>query len=108
MEALANGRAGKKLDAKTLKKLREIALLRSQLLQKISKLRGKKRSVEECLKLPGTVKGRIQLRRALRATPFPRYEPALNRPGILIRTEADGTRKRGRFIGRKFKIVPEA
>jgi len=109
MEALANGRIGKKLDKKTLRKLREIALLRGQLLQKVSKLeaqlRGKERSVEECLKLPGTAKGRNQLRRALRATPFPRYEPAKNRPGILIRTEADGTSKRGRFVGRKFEVL---
>ena len=109
MEALANGRVGKKLDKKTLKKLREIALLRGQLLRKVSKLeaqlRGKERSVEECLKLPGTAKGCDHLRRALRMSPFPRYEPAQNRPGVLVRTEADGTKKRGRFVGRKFEVL---
>ena len=78
MEALANGRAGRKLDKETLKRLREIARVRSELLQKLGELAaqqgGKKRNVEECLKLPGTTKGRGYLKKALQATPYPRYE----------------------------------
>ena len=39
--------------------------------------------------------------------PFPRFEPAADRPGILVRTEADGTRTVGRFVQRRFEPVDE-
>jgi hypothetical protein len=39
----------------------------------------------------------------LRSRPFPHYEPAPNKPGMLVRIEAGGKRIVGRFLGRQFK-----
>jgi len=46
--------------------------------------------------------GRERVANTLEAGPFPHYAPHPDRPGILIRTEADGTRTSGRFIKRQF------
>jgi hypothetical protein len=50
----------------------------------------------------GDPKGRRRLAAHLATLPFPHYEPAPGRPGMLVRTEADGTRTVGRFSNRRF------
>jgi len=53
----------------------------------------------------GARAGRQRLDAHLAARPFPHFEPAPGRPGLLVRIEADGTRRVGRFVNRKFKIT---
>jgi hypothetical protein len=53
----------------------------------------------------GTKAGRERLEAHLAARPFPHFEPAPGRPGLLVRTEADGTRRVGRFVNREFKVT---
>ena len=49
--------------------------------------------------------GRDRLKAQLVARPFPHFEPAPGRPGLLVRTEADGRRSVGRFVNREFKVA---
>ena len=88
-----------------------VSALRSKLLKAQSALaalkRGEKKTVEECMDLVGTGEGRLNLEQVLAKTPFPHYQAVPGEPGVLIRTEADGTRSRGEFIGRAFRpFVP--
>lgn len=55
-----------------------------------------------CLDSVDSPEGRSRVSDHLKSLPFPHYEPAPNRPGFLVRTEADGTRTVGRFIKRLF------
>ncbi|MGC4119326.1 MAG: hypothetical protein QM765_33125 [Myxococcales bacterium] len=41
----------------------------------------------------------------LDARPFPHFEPAPGRPGLLMKIDEDGTRTVGRFVNRKFRRV---
>ena len=50
----------------------------------------------------GTTAGQCRLNEVLQRKPFPHYEAVQDRPEYLIRIEADGTRKVGRFVGRQF------
>jgi hypothetical protein len=50
--------------------------------------------------------GRQRVVDYLKSTPFPHYAPVAGSPGLLIRVDADGTRTRGRFVGRAFKADP--
>lgn len=49
--------------------------------------------------------GRRRVADHLKSLPFPHYEPAPGRAGLLVRTEADGTRAVGRFVNRRFTPV---
>lgn len=49
--------------------------------------------------------GRRRVADHLKSLPFPHYEPAPGRAGLLVRTEADGTRTVGRFVNRRFTAV---
>lgn len=51
----------------------------------------------------GTPKGRRRLERYLKSTPYPHFEGVPGRPEILIRIDKDGTRTRGKIVGRRFK-----
>ena len=66
---------------------------------------GKTKALSSCLDSVDTPSGRRRVIDQLRSRPFPHYEPDPKRPGILIRTEADGTRSVGRFIDREFKAI---
>jgi hypothetical protein len=57
-------------------------------------------SLSECLASWDTPAGRARLRAHLQRLPYPHYEPGPE-PGLLIRTDADGTRTLGRFVGRR-------
>lgn len=63
----------------------------------------KAQPISEAIASVNTLAGREQLTAYLNAQPFPHYEPDANEPGVLIRTEADGTRTLGRFVNRKFQ-----
>lgn len=60
------------------------------------------RPLSECLAAVGTRKGQQQLAKVLQQRPFPHYEPAPDRPGHLVRIDANGTRTTGRFVQRRF------
>jgi hypothetical protein len=65
----------------------------------------KVKPVSECLKSVDTPEGRRRLKDYLQTQPFPHYEPHPKKSRLLVRTEANGARTVGRFIGRKFKAI---
>lgn len=50
----------------------------------------------------GTTPGRERLSRVLQGRPYPHFEAAEERPGFVIKIDADGTRTVGRFVQRVF------
>jgi hypothetical protein len=60
-------------------------------------------SLAKILDEVGAPKGRRRLRAYLRTTPFPHFEGVPGRKDLLIRIDADGTRTRGKFVGKRFK-----
>lgn len=52
-----------------------------------------------------TPAGRQRVVRALHAQPFPHYEPAPDKPGLVYRVTEEGERTLGRFVGRRFIAV---
>lgn len=64
---------------------------------------GAARPLSECLAIVDTDAGRQRVRDYLESQPYPHYEPAPDAPGLLIRIDQDGTRTRGRFVGREFQ-----
>ncbi len=63
---------------------------------------GRVKPLSACLDSVDTEEGRRRVKDYLERLPFPHYEPAPDRPGMLVRIEADGTRSVGRFINRQF------
>ncbi len=56
--------------------------------------------------LVGTVdtpEGRLRVAEHLKDEPYPHHEVAPDRPGLLLKIEADGTRTLGRFMNREFR-----
>jgi hypothetical protein len=49
--------------------------------------------------------GRQRVTDVLRGRPFPHYESAPDAPGVVIRTDKNGTQTRGRFVGRQFRAL---
>jgi hypothetical protein len=49
--------------------------------------------------------GRRRVAEHLQSRPFPHYEQAPGRPGMLIRIDARGKRTLGRFVRRRFKAA---
>jgi len=66
---------------------------------------GAARPFSDCLDAVESSEGRERLSEYLAARPYPHYESAPDRPGLLVRTEANGMRTVGRFVNRKFKVV---
>src|SRR5205809_2915934 len=60
------------------------------------------RPLSQCLESVATSDGRLRVEKYLEAQPYPHYQPVKDQPGLLLRTEADGTRTTGRFVNRKF------
>ena len=58
----------------------------------------------KCLESVDTEAGRLRVAQYLNTQPYPHYEPAPDHPGLLIRIEEDGSRTRGRFVGREFRV----
>lgn len=57
-----------------------------------------------CLTSVDSKEGHHRVIDHLKSRPFPHYEAAPNRPGMLVRIEEDGTRTIGRFVKRQFTI----
>lgn len=49
--------------------------------------------------------GRKRVTDFLQSQPFPHFEPDPDRPGMLVRIDADGQRTVGRFVNRVFRGV---
>lgn len=64
--------------------------------------RGGARPLAELLEEVDQPAGRRRLAEHLASVPYPHYEPHPDRAGLLIRTDADGTRTVGRFVKRVF------
>jgi hypothetical protein len=56
-----------------------------------------------CLAEADTATGRERVKAFLASGPYPRFEPAPDRPGLLVKIDEDGTRTVGRFVNRKFQ-----
>ena len=61
--------------------------------------------LSECIRKIGTPEGQRRLMEVLRQRPFPHYEGVPDQPDLLLRIEADGSRKVGRFVGDDFVEV---
>ncbi len=66
---------------------------------------GADQPLSACLESVDSAEGRRRVAEYLREQPFPHYEPAPGKPGMLVRIEEDGTRTVGRFVHRKFEVV---
>ena len=66
---------------------------------------GKDMPVSECFATVNTSEGRRRVAEYLATRPFPHYEAAPGKTGLLVRIEADGTRTVGRFVDREFKAM---
>lgn len=66
---------------------------------------GAERPLSELLSRPGTAAGDAKVADYLKTRPFPHYEAAPGRPGLLVRIDAKGRRTLGRFVNRQFKAV---
>jgi len=69
------------------------------------KQRGGALTLSDALRTVDTPEGQARLRKHLSERPFPHFEAAPGRPGLLVRVEEDGTRTVGRFVNRKFRPV---
>jgi hypothetical protein len=58
--------------------------------------------LSECLESVDTPEGRERVADFLRGGPFPHYQPHPDRPGLLVRIDADGSRTVGRFVNREW------
>lgn len=67
---------------------------------------GKVQPLSACLASVDSPEGRRRVVEYLDSRPFPHYEPAPGKPGVLIRIDADGTRTAGRFVDRRFQPAP--
>ena len=63
---------------------------------------GDARPLSASLESVETAEGRERLSAHLQASPFPHFEAAADRPGLLVKIEEDGTRTVGRFVQRVF------
>lgn len=69
---------------------------------------GKALPLSACLEMVNTAAGRKRLTNYLASRPYPHFEPVPGRPGLLLRTEADGRKTVGRFVRREFLPVSSA
>ncbi|MCA9216359.1 MAG: hypothetical protein KDB27_24995 [Planctomycetales bacterium] len=66
---------------------------------------GDERSLSELISSVDQAVGRSRVVDYLESQPFPHYEPVPDQPGLLIRTEEDGTQVVGKFAQREFVPV---
>jgi hypothetical protein len=63
------------------------------------------RPLSACLESVDSDAGRRRVATFLESQPFPHYQPHPDRPGMLVRIDADGQRTVGRFVNRQFRPV---
>ena len=63
------------------------------------------RPLSGCLKSVDTAEGRQRVVDFLESRPFPHYQPHPDRPGLLVRIDANGRRTVGRFVKRQFQPI---
>jgi hypothetical protein len=63
------------------------------------------RPISACLESADSPEGRWRVADFLQNQPFPHYEQHPDRPGMLIRIDADGQRTPGRFVNRQFRPI---
>jgi hypothetical protein len=61
------------------------------------------RPLSACLESVDSPAGRRRVAGFLQSQPFPHYQPHPDRPGMLVRIDADGQRTVGRFVNRQFR-----
>jgi hypothetical protein len=61
------------------------------------------RPLSACLESVDSDAGRRRVANFLGSQPFPHYQPHPDRPGMLVREDADGQRTVGRFVNRQFR-----
>ena len=66
---------------------------------------GRAKPLSACLDTVDSPEGRRRVAEHLQAQPYPHYEPASDKPGFLVRIDADGRRTVGRFVNREFTPV---
>ena len=64
---------------------------------------GNARPMSEAIAEVDSDEGRDCVRDYLNTRPFPHFEAAPDRPGMLVKIDEDGTRTVGRFVNREFK-----
>jgi len=69
------------------------------------KQRGGGLTLSDALRSVDAPAGRERLAQVLADRPYPHFEAAPGKPGLLVRIDADGTRIVGRFVHRKFRPV---
>jgi ParD-like antitoxin of type II ParDE toxin-antitoxin system len=67
------------------------------------KSRGEAVPLSACLTSVDTQEGRERVRSHLASRPYPHFEPAARRPGLIVKIDEDGTRTIGRFVNRRFR-----
>lgn len=63
------------------------------------------RPLSACLESVDSPEGRRRVSAFLGSQPFPHFEAHPDRPGLLVRIDADGTRTTGQFRNRQFQPV---
>src|ERR1035438_1553472 len=63
------------------------------------------RPLSACLESVDSAAGSRRVAGFLQSQPFPHYLPHPDRPGLLVRVDADGRRPVGRFVNRQFRPV---
>lgn len=69
--------------------------------------RGLGRPLAELLASVDAPEGQTRLAAHLETLPFPHYAPHPERPGLLLRAQANGTTDVGRFVQRVFCVVDD-
>jgi len=63
------------------------------------------RPLSECLESVDAPEGRERVATFIESGPFPHYQPHPDRPGLLVRVDANGRRTVGRFVKRQFQPI---
>jgi hypothetical protein len=67
------------------------------------KRRGEERPLSELLSSVGTAAGRKRLTAYLGKQPFPQFEAAPGKRGLVVKIDQNGKRTVGRFVNREFR-----
>jgi len=69
---------------------------------------GEARPLSEVITSVDSDAGRERVRTYLESQPYPHFEPCEEEAGMLVKTDEDGTRTRGRFVNRAFIEADES